>query len=388
MKRAMDQEGFSLVELLVVMAIFTFIIAGASQMFVSILSDFKQQGRLAITNIEGVLGLEVMRRDLMNAGYGLFTDPGSVSLNYTEVTSGADAAGFTLNDNPQDAAEDKRPPRAIAIGVGSDWNGSDRLAVKATSVGLSDRGDLWTYNKLAANKTDSTNFTWADAADQPLNTDRVIMLSLDLKENADESRKVLVPTNLGAFFEQYQNSTTAFSPARKDVSAVYFLSDSDNPKMPFNRVDYYIKVPTAPPMHCATGTGTLYKAVVNNLVNQGGYQNTPGLPILDCVADMQVALVFLKKGTTAEYEVLETTAGLTAKDLRRIKEARVYILAQDGQFDKKIEYPNDHVWVGEQNAPYPVGTVGRSFDLNASITDWKHYRWKLYTMVVKPVNVR
>jgi len=387
MDRAKAQKGFSIVELLVVMAIFAFIIAGASQMFVGIISDFKQQGRLAVTNIEGVLGLEVLRRDLQGAGYGLFTDPGTVSLTYTEVGNSADAAGFALNDNPQDTTADKRPPRALAIGAGSDLNGSDRLAIKATSVGLSERGDVWTYNKLAADKTNSTNFTWQAAADQPLSTDRVIMLSLDLKESMDISKKILVPKLGGGFFTRYHDSTSitaGFSPSRREVSAVYFVDDANDLKMPFNRADYYIKQPANPPMHCANGTGTLYKSVASQ--SGDGYQTT--LPLLECVADMQVALVLLKEGKTAEYEVKETTAGLTAKDIRRVREARVYILAQEGQRDKNFTYPSNLVWVGEQGAPYPVGTVGRSFDLSSNITDWQHYRWKLYTLAIRPVNLR
>lgn len=392
MNRIGTQKGFSIIELLVVMAIFAFVIAGASQMFVSILSDFKQQGRLAVTNIEGVLGLEVLRRDLQSAGYGLFTDPGTVSLAYTEVASSSDAKGFALNDNPQDTSADKRPPRALAIGAGTELNGSDRLAVKATSVGLSERSDVWTYNKLAADKTNSTNFTWQAAADQPLSTDRVIMLSLDLKESMDISKKILVPKLGGGFFTRYQDSTSitaGFSPSRREVSAIYFVDDANDLKMPFNRADYYIKQPVNPPLHCANGTGTLYKAVVNNLVDQTGYQNAPGLPLLECVADMQVAFVLLKQGKTGEYEVKETTAGLTATDIRRVREVRVYILAQEGQRDRNFTYPSNLVWVGEQAAPYPVGTVGRSFDLSAAgITEWQRYRWKLYTLAVRPVNLR
>ena len=36
---------------LILAVIFSFVIAGVSQMFVSILSDFKQQSRIAVTNI-------------------------------------------------------------------------------------------------------------------------------------------------------------------------------------------------------------------------------------------------------------------------------------------------------------------------------------------------
>jgi hypothetical protein len=44
--------------------------------------------------------------------------------------------------------------------------------------------------------------------------------------------------------------------------------------------------------------------------------------------------------------------------------------------------------VGETSASGGIGNVGRDFDLDANITEWQHYRWKLYTLVVKPINLR
>lgn len=66
---------------------------------------------------------------------------------------------------------------------------------------------------------------------------------------------------------------------------VYGVSLDTDLRMPFNRADYYIARPDPMPEGCAPGTGILYKALVSQ--SNGGLSNA--LPVIDCVADMQVA---------------------------------------------------------------------------------------------------
>ena len=65
------QEGFSLIELMITMVVFLLAIAAASNVFTGLLTQFKQQSKIAETNIEGAVGLEILRRDLESAGYGV-----------------------------------------------------------------------------------------------------------------------------------------------------------------------------------------------------------------------------------------------------------------------------------------------------------------------------
>jgi len=100
------QAGFSLIELLIVIAIFSVIIMASSQSFVPLLSQSKHQSKIAATNIEGMLGLEIMRRDIAHAGYGLYwgldvRSAPTPTPTYKEVTIAADANGFALNDAPE-----------------------------------------------------------------------------------------------------------------------------------------------------------------------------------------------------------------------------------------------------------------------------------------------
>jgi hypothetical protein len=84
-------------------------------------------------------------------------------------------------------------------------------------------------------------------------------------------------------------------------------------------------------------------------------------------------------------------SALTAEQIRnRVKEVRVYILAHEGQSDPNFIYGTNPVYVGE-----PLIGGGRSFDFTHpngiaadAITNWQNYRWKIYTLVIKPKNMR
>ena len=115
------QDGFSLVELLVTLVIFTFVIAAATRMFIPLVNQFKQQSSISETNIEGIVGLELLRTDLDHAGFGLpwyFPDD---TINYSEATV-APANGITNNIARNDAPGN--PPRAVVAGDNLSFTGT------------------------------------------------------------------------------------------------------------------------------------------------------------------------------------------------------------------------------------------------------------------------
>jgi len=59
----------------------------------------------------------------------------------------------------------------------------------------------------------------------------------------------------------------------------------------------------------------------------------------------------------------------------------VYILAQDGGFDKNYSNTETAMRIGEAGESGEVKTV----DLTAP--DYRHYRWKLHRLVVRPKNL-
>ena len=88
------QSGFTMVELLITMGIFVLAIAAISGVFIPLLSQFKQQSRAAETQIEGIVGLDILRRDINSAGFGLPWEIPS-GVTYQEA---ANAPANTYND--------------------------------------------------------------------------------------------------------------------------------------------------------------------------------------------------------------------------------------------------------------------------------------------------
>src|SRR5271157_3422254 len=64
-------QGFTLVELLIVMSIFVVVIAIGSNTFTLLLKQSTQQNKQTESQIERIAGLEMMRSDIASAGFGL-----------------------------------------------------------------------------------------------------------------------------------------------------------------------------------------------------------------------------------------------------------------------------------------------------------------------------
>jgi hypothetical protein len=130
-------------------------------------------------------------------------------------------------------------------------------------------------------------------------------------------------------------------------------------------------------------------------MNQHGGAMTD-IPILDCVADMQVVFGWntgdpaesdVDTYTNADMSTVSTTLPWTPSlddptDIRKhLKLIKIYILAQDGGFDKNFTNPDALVDVGV------AGETSLTKRLNLSGANYRNYRWKLYRIVVKPKNL-
>ncbi|MBI1811031.1 MAG: hypothetical protein HYR78_03715 [Nitrospirae bacterium] len=167
--------------------------------------------------------------------------------------------------------------------------------------------------------------------------------------------------------------------------------------MPFNRTDYYVRRPAgnAMPSQCAQNTGVLYKATVNH-----GDGNLTEFPLVDCVADFQVVfrLDMDEDGTIgtsanadgstvsssegANVATVQATLADAALLRQRLKEIRIYIIAHEGQLD--ATYTSASTITMDD-----IGGIGafKVFDF-AALGISRNYRWKLYTLVVTPTNLR
>ncbi|OGW56765.1 MAG: hypothetical protein A2Z09_04280 [Nitrospirae bacterium RBG_16_43_8] len=406
-----QEHGFTLVELMITMVMFLLVIIAASNVFTGLLTQFKQQSKIAETNIEGAVSLEMLRRDIESAGYGLpWNVTGVVDadgdgdfwehvVSYCEAVSDLNVTPnpTTFNDGSSAfpcplAVTNGSAPRAIISGDDSGVNfsavaggGADYLAIKATNVANNATAQKWTYLN-----SDGTKTTWSPACENlnkyattgdtdcstgasTENTVRVMVISPGA---ADANSRALVVN--GAFFTQYSNTGGFFDadPTTKETRMIYGVDRNTDLRMPFNRVDYYIKRPATAadmPSRCAPNTGILYRATLNQ--SNGQLLN---MPILDCVADMQVVYGLDTDNDGVIDSDTDTIAGLTAQQIRaQVKRVAVYILAHEGQMDASYTSPAT-ILVG------PDAILGHNFDFGTNI----NYRWKVYTLFVRPNNLR
>ena len=397
-----SESGFTMVELIITMVVFVFVIAAASSVFTGLLTQFKQQSKIAETNVEGVVGLEILRQDIEHAGYGLPWNFQN-AINYNEAMPPAS----TYNDAPDNATAAlwHNVPRPIVSGndvsySGQIYDGSDYLVIKAVNI----TQDPVSRKFTTLSSVSPYIVTWDPAAENLDNSDNVIVLS---PGTTDADAETLIVSG-SAFYTAFANVTSPPWPPldQTKTNVVYGISaGSVTPRMPFNRADYYIKIPTSNmPQRCARkadgtpGTGILYKGTLNHTTGQ-----LDELPLLDCVADMQVVFYVdnsaANDGTVMTYipDLSILTGGNSPLNIRnRVKEVRVYILAHEGQRDPNYTYPNSTIMMPYQcppNGPLPydpacgAGRPSPGFDLTR-ISEYQHYRWKVYTVVVRPIDLR
>ncbi len=352
------KTGFTLMELIIVMAILGLVIAASSDTFVGMLRSYKQQGKIAETNIEGIIGLELMRQDIETAGFGLpWVIP--AGMNYSEA-----AVGY--NDSPSS------PPRSIMSdkNYAAGLNNSDLLVIKAANITRNAPSQRWTYLQTSAPQIK----LWYTASgtlapENPVATDFVIVLSPGLAE-ADQRTLVKVGSTWNPVFSSISN----FYPGTSDAQPRYVYGIGGAPcLMPFNRADYYVSKTTVDvPQRCAPNTGVLVKSIIS----QSDGSRSDHVPLLDCVADMKV-IYHLDVLGNGNLTTTDDISALSAEQIRKqVKEMRVYILAHQGQMDKGYIHPQSTIAVGE--SPFQ-----HSFNIGTNV----NYRWKVYTIVVEPKNM-
>ncbi len=376
--------GYTLVELIVVMAIFAVVIGITGDVFNKLLGQSSIQGRSAQGQIAGVTGIELLRRDLMYAGYGLPWSFQNAAIVYSEaaVTAMDSPVAAARASSYNDSGTADKVPRGVVSGNNTGVNGSDYLVIKSALVANSATAQRWTY----INYTSPTKIgphTWSTATDNLTSTDRVIVIkpTYDTAGNFDRQLIMNGTTSYSTIFNSADFLTNYRPGSANDTYYIYGI-DPAAVQMPFNRADYFIEE-TNVPQRCAPHTGVLFKGIISQTSGSIPPQNK--LPLLDCVADMQVVYDY-NGGSTDDVNALpgvsSTTHVATAKDIRQnVLGIKVYILTHEGGRDNNYTYPSNTITVGEG--------LGQVFPLNTTIgaTDWQHYRWKVYVLSVKPKNL-
>jgi len=410
-----NKKGFTLVELILVMAVFMVVLIITSSSFKTVLDQSTKLFRSEESNIEGMIGLEMLRHDVQQTGFGLFTEP--PPLDFAEATvSPAQAYNDSGGSPPYNV------PRPLvagndlsASGIGDitddDSNaynvldGTDYLVIKATTVGTSQTSQKWSYIIPIAGG--AAPYTWPSNAENFTSSQERFAV---LRRSFSNPPRTTIEKNSSDNTLWFKINTPAFdvytSQGRSIITAYGFTNNITNESLvrfPFNRTDYFVARPksaTSMPPVCAPNTGMLYKATVKHADGKLSY-----MPILDCVADMQVVLGWDMDGNgaidmysnadgtvcsggvacaatvAAALSTVNNNSAATQPNVRNnLKIAKVYLLAQSGRRDPGYSSPS----------PIVVGDTGetaltRSYDLAAN--NLLNYRWKLYRIVVRPKNL-
>ena len=186
MKHMKNKYGFSLVELLIVMAIFSVVMAGLYAATSVQLREGVKEYRLAESEMELGISKNIIERDIGMAGYGLMDDydfDGNGVQNFTPRAAGA------TNDNP------------------------DTLTLMGTALGLASRAAQgWAPAQSVAGNVPSF-LTFNDAREDVFPNDRIIIM--------DPNTKALVADGAEWRFK-YRTTTPKIVLSRDDrVYAVF-----------------------------------------------------------------------------------------------------------------------------------------------------------------------
>jgi hypothetical protein len=368
-------DGFSLLELILTMTLVMIVLTMNTDTFSMIMRQSRQQAQVANAGMNRIIGFEVLRTDVEMAGYGLpWTLP--AGTNYAEAT-----AASTYNDSPSGA------PHAIMSGDNAGYNGSDYLVVKGSAVGSSDTAQKWSFVINDGTAAAPKAKLWTVPSDLKTG-ERVIAIWANTTGTFDKQLVLNGASVFGTVADATGTLPAGLKPwTQSEWFLVYAIDPNTDLRMPFNRADYYVARPANMPQGCAPNTGILYKAPVSHA--DGSLANP--IPLLDCVADMQVAFVLDTNGDgvvdytfTTDNAPTNDISGLTAKQVRdQVKEVRIYVLSHEGTTDQGFTYGNNTVRVGETTP-----NTGRDFNLSTTIgAGWQNYRWKVDTLVLAPKNI-
>jgi prepilin-type N-terminal cleavage/methylation domain-containing protein len=379
-KAGKTQKGFTLIELLVVIGILAIIIGIPYAFLTKELKHTVKESAFSQSALEKIPSVEILRKDIEDAGYGLVWDTGNVT--YSEASSSTPSL-YSFNQNIFNDAPNS-PPRAVVSKVDITNSKFSYLVLKGTSLALNKACKHWSY----INKNDDLNIWPTDNTANYNNfqkDDRVVVMdagSRKIVQNIIDSTfyfeilKDAVPSDKDPsnyYIDNWDNAT-------QSVYLIYGIDDK-NLIAPFNRVDYRLYDGSDTKSECAKGTHTLGRAVMRQ---SDGVMYS--YPLLHCVADFQVGFgLDTTKDGKIDIWTQDITTLTTAKDVRdQLKQVRVYILVQNGKKDKDYNYPHTSLTVGET---INGTSVGRDFDLSTQIRDYQHYRWKLIKLVVEPKNL-
>lgn len=355
--------GFTLVEMLVALGIFSVIMSGLFAAYSTQVKHTSREYRIAEGQVEVGIAKGIIERDLILAGYGLADD-------YSDALS---------------------PAVTTPIAVRKTDSNPDTLVLMGTALGINSRGAQgWNYIRTT---TPALSFGagWGDLREDLTTGDRVIIMEADTKKLHAEAGEWLFVYDGATPSLTTTPGNVPLTPPDTPGQLVYGLSASTvMPGQPYYAVKYQLDRIVFPlPLNCESSTFNLVRAesltTSSPIISMGPPQ--VGTPLLSCVLDMEVGLG-LDTATTDGIGPINQwdhtmAPGVDTYDSKtlgmRLRQMRVYLLIQVGNKDPDYT-ASSTIWVGDQT----LG-IGRSVTLSAA---QQKYRWRVLTINLAPRNIR
>ncbi len=363
-----NSRGLTLIEMLVVLALFSVVMAALFQSFnAQVRMGIVKEYRTAESEMELGISKNLIARDLSMAGYGIAERQGIGGLAPVVAVTGADG------------------------GSGAE----DTLTLRGTAIGMrQSAAQGWTYVKTAP---PSISFAgWGDAREDLRTGSAVVVMEPNTKEWKTTASGAWLFTYNGPSADLTAGGAPYTELKEGDLIYGFYNPDPDPPTQPYYEVRYTLG--GSSPVNCAPNTQSLERRERTTTTAIGG---PPARPIMNCVLDFQFALGLDRDGdgavdlwdNGATVFNADVAAGRPPDELnRQLRQIRAYVLVQVGSEDPNYTYSNpDPAYADNPNLirvgdlTLQGGAVGRDYPLSAA---QRRYRWRVLSVAVTPRNIR
>lgn len=351
------KKGFTLIEVIVTLFIVMAALAIGYYTFVRVLKLSFYRSSTTKSQINTLMGAELLRYDCEMAGLGLTQSipKGVDSSNYEEAV-GNPAKDYNVAPGV---------PWPYQIG---NYNNSSYLVIRSSIANINNASRKWSIMYY-----DGTNWQiqgYTDSLGWPANE-----ADYHFTKGQDDNDYVIILHNKDLYarsnglyyFKLSTLPANANIPPSDYTYIVYGIDPNTTLRMPFNRVDYFLDNNNLP-RFCEPSVFELYRTTINHA---NGAMNKQ--PILDCVARFQVAIKSNGKWFTSKNPFNSIT------DSQNTQEVRIFIVQQSGKFNP--EYTNaNKINLGDAD----TGIL----DTFNPTGNQVHYQWKIVKLSIIPRNLK
>ncbi|OSS42787.1 Type 4 fimbrial biogenesis protein PilW [Desulfurella amilsii] len=347
------KKGFTLIEILVALFITIIALSIGYFTYIKIMKGSLFQSSISSSQISTLSGTSLLQYDISMAGYGLPMGPAG-TFNFTE-SSNSTASNYN---------HDTLPTGAYNIGQNSQTSPqSSYLVIRSAIADINSASQKFAvayYNSNSDNWNIDYNMGSSASNFSPNDNDYCIVM---------DSNKTLLKNPNGGFyfnFSDLYNSINTLNLNQSQIYLIYGLNPTQAPRMPFNRVDYFLSQ-NGLPNYCDPDTYELYRSVVSQ--NNGA---NIAVPILGCVRAFFVE-------TNINNTWYQSTSNLDPNTINtQTQLIKVFILKQTSKYSNSVITTNNII-VGDAD-------VGTLFSFQPNSID-SHYEWKTIKMTIKPMNI-